>query len=69
MNLQFSGLASLLGFIPDESLMYVLDKFLIDVVSDVNASSEKNLEQNQNDLDENENDSKKKIVKKGQRRR
>ena len=69
MNLQFSGLASLLGFISDESLTYVLDKFLIDVVSDVNASSEKNLQQNQNDLDENENDSKKKIVKKGHRRR
>jgi len=69
MNLQFSALASLLGFIPDESITYVLDKFLIDVVSDVNASSEKNLQQNQNDLDENENDSKKNIVKKGHGRR
>ena len=64
MNLQFSALASLLGFIPDDSIIYVFDKFLTDVVSD--ASSENNFVQI--DLDE-ENDSKNIIIKNGHRRR
>jgi len=63
MNLQFSGVSSLLGFIPDDSIRYVFDKFLIDVVSD--SSSENNLVQ----IDLDENHSKNKILKNGHRQR
>ena len=68
LELHQSGLSSVLGIISDQAMLYSVDRFLIDTVNYVKSDNPIDSQvQNHNEIDEEE--SEKKLVKKGHRKR
>ena len=68
LDLRQSGFSSVLGIISDQAVLYSVDRFLIDTVNYVKSDNPIDSQvQNHNEIDEEE--SEKKLVKKGHRKR